>query len=33
VGIGTQEALKGADIHFNALGETTPEKLVARFNV
>jgi len=33
VGIGTPEALKGADIHFNALGETTPEELVARFNV
>jgi beta-phosphoglucomutase len=33
VGIGTPDALKGANIHFNALGETTPEKLVARFNV
>jgi len=32
VGIGTPETLQGADIHFTALGDTTPEELVARFN-
>ncbi len=33
VGIGTPEMLQGADVNFNALGDTTPEELVARFNV
>ena len=33
VGIGTPETLEGADVHFTALGDTTPEELVARFNV
>lgn len=33
VGIGTPETLERADIHFTALGDTTPEELVARFNV
>ena len=33
VGIGTPETLEGADVHFTALGNTTPEELVARFNV
>ena len=33
VGIGAPETLEGADIHFTALGDTTPEELVARFNV
>jgi hypothetical protein len=30
VGIGDAETLQ-ADIHFNALGDTTPEALVAHF--
>jgi len=33
VGIGAPETLEGADVHFTALGDTTPEELVARFNV
>ena len=33
VGIGAPETLEGADVHFTALGHTTPEELVARFNV
>ena len=33
VGIGAPETLEGADVHFTALGDTTPEELVALFNV
>ena len=33
VGIGTPETLEGSDVHFTALCDTTPEELVARFNV
>ena len=33
VGIGTPETLEGADLHFTALGDTTPKELVACFNM